>query len=147
MAVEPALRILARADPIAEKPGARMADAANLDHAALVEAERVSDNRTKRIGNLNSTRQAMRFHARGQVYGITPDVVGEPGVTNDAGRGAAGVQADAECETRAAQGRQIGLGLHDPQGELTDCDGLIAGVAGQAANVAIADRLDLLDAV
>jgi hypothetical protein len=40
----------------------------------------------------------VRFHTRGRVYGITPDVVGESGVSDEACRGAAWLVASEMAE-------------------------------------------------
>ena len=83
-----------------QKPGTRRADATNLNDATLVETERILDERAKRVGDLNSAWLAVRFHTRGRVYGITPDVVGESGVSDEACRGAAWLVA-SEMADRA----------------------------------------------
>ena len=132
-----------------KKPGARRADATNLNDAPLVETERILDDGTKRIGDLNSSWHSVGFHTRGHVYGIAPDVVGESGVTDDACRGAAGVEADPQRKMLTAQRGEISLGSQDREGEPRSRDGLTVRVAGQAADrhVAIADSLDLLNVI
>src|SRR5437870_4016334 len=60
-----------------EKKGPHRTDALEIAAAALLEVERILGQLAIDIAHLDAARHALRFHARGDIYGVAPNIVGE----------------------------------------------------------------------
>jgi len=106
----------------------------------------------KQVGGIGRDQHRIRWadalDAAGDVHGVTPDIVGELVLADDAGREPAGVQADPHAPGLGPGllGRQEDI--PDRQGEVGGDFGVVLPVAGKAAGcqVGVPNGLDLLHA-
>src|ERR1700741_4002347 len=103
----------------------------------------------ERLADLDAPGLTMRFHARGNVHGITPDVVGKASIADHTRGRRAAMDAGTQAELAVTERRlPIDL-LHHRQRQTTDRDGALdlPPIEARCRHVAVTDRLDLVGPV
>ena len=80
----------------------------------------------ERLAHLDAARRSVRFHARGDVHGVAPDVVGKARVADHAGGRRPAMDADAQIELAAAERRVRRVRLQHREREAPDRDRAVA---------------------
>ena len=102
-----------------------MADAFHGDLSAFLENEQILDQRSGLFGDLDLAGQAAAFGATGDVYRVSPKIVGVFPATDNAGHKGARVDAEARIETDIARENCVAqIRLHI-QGQRTDRRGMV----------------------
>ena len=115
-----------------QKIAAHRADALEVGGAALLELEMVARRGAEALADMDAAGLAVRFHARGKVHRVAPDVVGEARIADDAGGGRAAMDADAHLELAPAERRLAVDRLEHRQREPADRDRALGGAAVEA---------------
>ena len=101
------------------------------------------------LGDLDSTSAAMRFHARGGVHGVAPDIVEKLAGAYDAGHRRTGVDADAHCKLLMELGGKPSRRGEHVERHVGDRGGMAFACFRHAAgnHIGVADGLDFLKAM
>src|SRR5581483_7991813 len=128
-------------------PDGHRALALDLGGAPRLAVEAVGDALVGALGDLHGAGRAVRLHAAGDVDGVAPQVVQEPLLPDDPGDHRAGVDPDPEAQAASPEHARLDQ-LLEAQPELRDGDRMVRPRIRHAGgdHVAIADRLDLLEA-
>ena len=80
----------------------RAAEAAYLGFAAFFKLERITGRVAECVADMNTAGNALRFHARGHVHGIPPQIIGNARTADHARNRGAGMDADAQPQATGA---------------------------------------------
>jgi len=78
-------------------------DAFDISCSTLFKNERIVRHRTERLANLDAIRNTMRFHASGNIHGITPRIARKARIAYNAGRCVATMQPNAQQQAPSTE--------------------------------------------
>src|SRR5262244_574126 len=113
-----------------ERPG--RAEALDVGRAALLELEPVGGETAERLAHVDAARLAVRFHARGGIHGVAPDIVGEARIADDARCRRTAMDADPHPQLVAAERRLLADQLHHCKRKPAHGGGALHGTAAEA---------------
>src|SRR5262249_51565674 len=127
-----------------ERPG--RAETFDIGRAAFLEHKMLSGKIVERLTDLDAPGFTMRFHARGDVYRIAPDVVGKAGIADHACGRRAAMDAGAQAELAAPERWLLRDHFHHGKRQMTDRDGTLdlPSIESGRRHITVADGLDLV---